>query len=63
MGGHQLAMVVSTVGWYCVQSHDTTFTNNESLNYIAQLGDQNVLEISSNIRQKDSRKPDSTCSK
>ena len=52
VGGHLLAVVVSTVRWYCMQSDDTTFTNNESLNYIAQLGEQNVLEISSNCRQR-----------
>ena len=49
VGEYQLAVV----RWYCMQSDDTTFTYNETLNYIAKLGGQNVLEICSNMRLKD----------
>ena len=39
VGGHQLAVV----RWYCIQSDDTAFTYNGSLNYAAKLGGQNAL--------------------
>ena len=45
VGGHQFAVV----RWYCMQSDDTAFTYNGSLNYTAKLGGQNVLEISFNF--------------
>ena len=51
MGGHQLAVV----RWYCMQSDDTTFTNNGYLNYVANYGGQNVLEIYSSFILKDRR--------
>ena len=46
VGGHQLAVV----RWYCIQSDDSTFTYKGPLNYAAQLGGQNVLEISSKLK-------------
>ena len=48
VGGDQLAVV----RWYCIQSDDTTFTYNGYQNYIAKLGGQNVLELSSSFRLK-----------